>query len=290
MQYANGIVDFQEAHCIGCGYCVTGCPFNIPKFSPEAHKVFKCTLCNDRVSVGLEPACIKTCPDGLSAFRDQIRNERTGRNARVSARSQSGFPDAGVYDPPGVSGTHVIYVLHDAKNPELYGGLPSDPHVPWSVRLWKGPLKWLGNLAMIGGLVGLAVHYMRFGPKKEEPIAPTGSEAGMSTIDTVPRPRTETEFDEELIPRYSMVERLNHWFGALTYGYCLITGLAFWSPYLYWLASIVGGGPTARFWHPWFGIFFTVSQFLMFMHWATDMEVDNDDRVWADKIQSLHRK
>jgi len=34
VQYANGIVDFQEANCIGCGYCMTGCPFNIPKFSP----------------------------------------------------------------------------------------------------------------------------------------------------------------------------------------------------------------------------------------------------------------
>jgi formate dehydrogenase iron-sulfur subunit len=52
VQYANGIVDFQEANCIGCGYCMTGCPFNIPKFSPTARKVFKCTLCNDRVSVG----------------------------------------------------------------------------------------------------------------------------------------------------------------------------------------------------------------------------------------------
>src|SRR5271168_4177753 len=28
VQYANGIVDFQEANCIGCGYCMTGCPFN----------------------------------------------------------------------------------------------------------------------------------------------------------------------------------------------------------------------------------------------------------------------
>jgi hypothetical protein len=66
----------------------------------------------------------------------------------------------------------VIYVLHDAKNPELYGGLPRDPRIPWSVRLWKGPLKWLGNFAIVGGIVGMALHYMRFGPKKEEPIPP----------------------------------------------------------------------------------------------------------------------
>ena len=51
----------------------------------------------------------------------------------------------------------MIYVLHDAKNPELYGGLPKDPHIPYSVRLWKGPLKWLGNLAMVGGIAGLGV-------------------------------------------------------------------------------------------------------------------------------------
>jgi formate dehydrogenase iron-sulfur subunit len=50
--------------------------------------------------------------------------------------------------------------------------LPKDPHIPWSVKLWKGPLKWLGNLAMVGGIVGLAWHYMRFGPKKEEEIKP----------------------------------------------------------------------------------------------------------------------
>jgi hypothetical protein len=53
--------------------------------------------------------------------------------------------------------------------------LPSDPQIPWSVRLWKGPLKWLGNLAMVGGIVGMALHYMRFGPKKEEPIPPDAS-------------------------------------------------------------------------------------------------------------------
>ena len=107
----------------------------------------------------------------------------------------------------------------------------------------------------------------------------------MSTTDTFRRRQAATNFDEQLIPRYSLVERLNHWFGALTYSYCLLTGLAFWTPYLFWMAAVVGGGPTARFWHPWFGIFFTVSQFLMFMHWSTDMEIDSDDRAWAGNIK-----
>ena len=83
-------------------------------------------------------------------------------------RNEYGFANAGVYDPPGVGGTGVVYVLHDIKHPEIYGGLPSDPRVPWSVNLWKTPLKWLGNVAMIGGLVGLFVHYLRYGPKTRE--------------------------------------------------------------------------------------------------------------------------
>jgi len=40
------------------------------------------------------------------------------------------------------------------------------------VRVWKGPLKWLGNIAMAGGIIGMALHFMRFGPKKIEPIPP----------------------------------------------------------------------------------------------------------------------
>src|SRR3954469_8045284 len=59
IQYVNGIVDFQQDQCIGCGYCITGCPFNVPKINAKTKKVYKCTLCVDRVTQGLEPACIK---------------------------------------------------------------------------------------------------------------------------------------------------------------------------------------------------------------------------------------
>ena len=68
IQYANGIVDFQSENCIGCGYCIAGCPFNIPRLNKEDNRVYKCTLCGDRVSVGQEPACVKTCPTGAIHF------------------------------------------------------------------------------------------------------------------------------------------------------------------------------------------------------------------------------
>src|SRR5574343_809905 len=64
IQYANGIVDFQSEHCIGCGYCIAGCPFNVPRLNPKDNRVYKCTLCVDRVSVGQEPASVKMCPTG----------------------------------------------------------------------------------------------------------------------------------------------------------------------------------------------------------------------------------
>jgi len=168
VQYANGIVDFQQANCIGCGYCMTGCPFNIPKFSPTARKVFKCTLCSDRVSQGLEPACIKSCPTGCLHFGTKTEMKELAANRAAQLREHSGFANAGVYDPVGVGGAHVIYVLHDSTNPEAYGGLPSNPRIPWTVQLWKKHLKWLGNFAIVAGVFGVLIHYLRFGPKVVE--------------------------------------------------------------------------------------------------------------------------
>jgi formate dehydrogenase subunit gamma len=83
------------------------------------------------------------------------------------------------------------------------------------------------------------------------------------------------------IVRYTLSERVQHWLGSVAYIYCLITGLAFWSPYMYWLAALVGGGPTARFWHPWFGLAFTLSMFWMYKIWRRDMVTTDADRRWS---------
>jgi formate dehydrogenase iron-sulfur subunit len=75
--------------------------------------------------------------------------------------------DAGVYNPAGVGGTHVLYVLARADQPEAYG-LPKDPQIPWSVAIWKGPLKWIGNALILGGILGTFFHFIRYGPQRED--------------------------------------------------------------------------------------------------------------------------
>jgi formate dehydrogenase beta subunit len=171
VQYANGIVDFQQEHCIGCGYCITGCPFDVPKFNQETNRVYKCTLCTDRVAVGLQPACVKACPTSCLQFG--TKDDMLGvANTRVEQLKANGFAQAAVYDPPGVGGTGVVTVLAFGDQPELYG-LPRDPRVPLAVQVWKGPLKWLGNTAMLGGVLAAAVHFLRYGRKH----VPDGSAA-----------------------------------------------------------------------------------------------------------------
>ena len=70
-----------------------------------------------------------------------------------------------------------------------------------------------------------------------------------------------SEHADQLLPhgrvlRYPFVERLNHWIAAGSYIYLLLTGLAFWSPWCFWIAGLLGGGQISRMLHPWAGLFF----------------------------------
>ncbi len=165
VQYTSGIVDFHEENCIGCGYCISGCPFNIPRLRREDSKVYKCTLCSDRVSVGLEPACVKTCPTGALHFgsKEDMLFQAEGRLADLRER---GFAKAAVYDPQGVGGTHVVFVLPHGDRPEAYG-LPRDPRIGPLLVLWRSGLaRALGVVTMFSVLVAGILHYMRHGPNQ----------------------------------------------------------------------------------------------------------------------------
>ncbi|EIO7127504.1 formate dehydrogenase O subunit beta [Escherichia coli] len=167
IQYANGIVDFQSEQCIGCGYCIAGCPFDIPRLNPEDNRVYKCTLCVDRLVVGQEPACVKTCPTGAIHFGTK-ESMKTLASERVAELKTRGYDNAGLYDPAGVGGTHVMYVLHHADKPNLYHGLPENPEISETVKFWKGIWKPLAAVGFAATFAASIFHYVGVGPNRAD--------------------------------------------------------------------------------------------------------------------------
>jgi formate dehydrogenase iron-sulfur subunit len=170
VQYENGIVDVNPAACIGCGYCEKGCPFDVPRFQARTGKMAKCTLCIDRVGVGIEPACIKACPTKCLQFGTKDDMLGIGR-LRVEQLKASGFAGAALYDPPGVGGTAVVTVMAYGDHPEWYG-LPKDPRVPRVVRFWKSVLRPFGFVAVLGTMLAAVGHFLTVGPKETEEKKP----------------------------------------------------------------------------------------------------------------------
>jgi formate dehydrogenase iron-sulfur subunit len=181
VQYENGIVDFDQQNCIGCQYCVAGCPFDIPRFDPESKKVYKCTLCIDRVSNGLEPACVKACPTGSIRFGTKEEMLIYGEE-KVAKLKGRGFDDALLYDPEGVGGLHMMYVVPRGGMLDEYG-LPEDPTVKAAsfFPVMSG-LRKLGSLSMWAGIVGTAIFFLRSGrhalPDEDEAVAAAQARAG----------------------------------------------------------------------------------------------------------------
>jgi formate dehydrogenase iron-sulfur subunit len=143
-----GTVVVQEDVCNGCGYCVPACPFGVldrrhlPRSSAdppievlglqlgkkEDGRVWKCTLCYDRLKGGHEPACAKACPTDSIQFGplDELRERADRRLEKLQAESWNGAQLYGRDPDDGVGGFGAFFLLLD--EPEVYG-LPPDPVV-----------------------------------------------------------------------------------------------------------------------------------------------------------------
>lgn len=82
------------------------------------------------------------------------------------------------------------------------------------------------------------------------------------------------------ILRYTLAERVVHWIAGGSYVYLLLNGLALWSPWMWWMVAILGGGPVARLVHPWVGLVFMATVFWMYAKWGGDMRFTAVDRNW----------
>ncbi|TDD31707.1 4Fe-4S dicluster domain-containing protein [Actinomadura sp. KC06] len=153
-----GTVVVQEDICNGCGYCIPACPYGVIDQRKGDGRAWKCTLCYDRIGVGMEPACAKACPTDSIQYGplDELR-ERAA--LRVDQLHDLGVDDARLYghDPDdGVGGDGAFFLLLD--EPEVYG-LPPDPVVTTRdlPSMWRHA--GAAAAAMLGGLAAVfAVH------------------------------------------------------------------------------------------------------------------------------------
>ncbi|USD66383.1 cytochrome c nitrite reductase Fe-S protein [Vibrio sp. SCSIO 43136] len=68
---STGIVDVHQDKCVGCGYCLLACPYQVRFFHPETKSADKCNFCRDtNLAEGKLPACVESCPTKALTFGD----------------------------------------------------------------------------------------------------------------------------------------------------------------------------------------------------------------------------
>ncbi|MDP7982649.1 MAG: 4Fe-4S dicluster domain-containing protein [Conexivisphaerales archaeon] len=149
-KYDEGPVVIDEDKCIGCKYCIDACPFDVPRYDVATNKVYKCNMCVDRVSAGLEPACVETCPSDALQFG--VKGDMLEKAKARAAAMGGGY----VYGEKEAGGTSVFIVTD--RPPEDYGYPSVAPQLPEFIDV-EDYTKLGGTavgLAVVGLLAGIS--------------------------------------------------------------------------------------------------------------------------------------
>ncbi len=147
-----GTVVVQGDICNGCGYCVPSCPYGVIEQRKGDGRVFKCTMCYDRLTDGLQPACATACPTQSIQFGN-LDELQARADARLATLKSQGVETARLYgrdEDDGVGGAGAFFLLLD--EPEVYG-LPPDPVVTTR----DLPAMWKSAGAAAAMIVGVAL-------------------------------------------------------------------------------------------------------------------------------------
>ena len=154
-------VVIQSDTCNGCRDCIAACPFGVIDINHVSGTAQKCTLCYDRISVGLEPACSKACPTDSIQFGpiSELRKRAADRVVQLREQGEKGAYLYGA-DPQGpLGGLNAFFLLVD--EPEVYG-LPREPKIASRNLVRSSLLSTIGAVAMTFiGALGLRARRMK---------------------------------------------------------------------------------------------------------------------------------
>jgi len=150
-------VIIDQKWCIGCGYCVQACPFNVPHKDEITGTARKCRFCIDRITNGQKPACATTCPSGAIQFSERADLIAAARE-KVQTLVADGHPNANLYGVDEMGGLHTMYILLDKPSAV---GLPEAPQLATSTVL----AQWLSGV-ITAGVVAVIPFWLLFRRKK----------------------------------------------------------------------------------------------------------------------------
>lgn len=165
---ATGAILVDRSLCIGCGNCIPACPYGARFRHATLNVVDKCDFCMDRLSQGLLPACVDTCPTKARSFgiKEEVTKEVDTRFDREGAEPVHAL--LALEPPLTETSPNLLYV-----NATAPADWPVEPVTPLPMRLMSGFLSnalylAVGAAALGAGIMGLTQLRERRAARKED--------------------------------------------------------------------------------------------------------------------------
>lgn len=90
-----------------------------------------------------------------------------------------------------------------------------------------------------------------------------------------------------IVDRYTVAARINHWITAISLVLLALSGLALFTPALYFLTGLFGGGQLTRIIHPWIGVVLFLSFMGLFFRFFRLNLWERTDSVWMGRLRDV---
>ncbi len=294
----TGVVMVDANVCIGCGNCISSCPYGARHYDPAKQIVEKCNLCAPFVARGEQPACVQTCPAECRIFGDL--DDSSGKLATfIRERGAKPLVTATVDPKP-----KTRYAGDAHREAIVEAGVIQVPGKSLLTRSWgvslplaRNVVPAVGLVAVAGGaLVNLKSRMDRVKREQASPAAapPPASQPAVQPAAPAGQP-TPSRLDG-LLFRHRRGIRVLHWFNALSWVLLVLTGTALMSAASFalfgtrfprWFRGLAGGTDALIHLHVLWGLAWaivTVPTFLLLKHGPRnvldEVRITKDDLRW----------